>query len=229
MTKYVNFTPNELLDRAEGDSERTDDNPEDESVNPLKTTTLPIFESSLETHGPSAETGLVSRVSIEPEGKDMDDAQDAYPAMDDDIQPTTSAQAVYFIDPEHAPVVLIIEDTTELAEVIQATLERMNMKTAHETHGGKALAKLHELNPDVVLLDISLPDMTGWKILDTLKEEFDHGLRDRLPAVIVITAYGDPANRLVGKLQGVFSYLVKPFTSDEVENVVVQALSGTAQ
>jgi len=41
----------------------------------------------------------------------------------------------------------------------------------------------------------------------------------------VITAYGDPANRLVGKLQGVYDYLIKPFTSDEVERVVIGAIN----
>jgi len=71
-----------------------------------------------------------------------------------------------------------------------------------------------------VLLDIGLPDMTGWKFLEAVKEKH----KDEMPIIIVITAYGDPANRLVAKFQGVYNYLIKPFTSDEVEQVVMSAL-----
>ena len=99
------------------------------------------------------------------------------------------------------------------------------MVTVHETHGTKAVEKFNELTPDVVLLDINLPDMTGWKILDVVKEKREEiGDKSKMPVVVVITAYGDPANRLVGKLQGVHSYLIKPFTSDEIEKIVTQAL-----
>jgi CheY-like chemotaxis protein len=138
--------------------------------------------------------------------------------MPESIHNTTSTRA---------PSVFIVEDTTELAEVISATLERMNLKIATETHGGKALARYAEVDPDVILLDIGLPDITGWQFLEGIKETRKD--TDKMPIVIVITAYGDPANRLVGKLQGVHDYLIKPFTADEVEKVVQRALSSKTQ
>jgi CheY-like chemotaxis protein len=95
------------------------------------------------------------------------------------------------------------------------------MRTTQESHGSRALARFTEVEPDVVLLDIGLPDMTGWKMLEDLKER--NGASN-IPKVIIITAYGDPANRLIGKLQNVHDYLIKPFTSDEVERVVLGAL-----
>lgn len=119
--------------------------------------------------------------------------------------------------------VLIVEDAIELAEVIAATLERINIQTFHETHVERALETFAVCHPDVILLDISLPDKTGWKLLDEIKAQPD---LNHPPIVIVITAHGDPANRLMGKLQGVHSYLVKPFTPDEVEAVVARALRG---
>lgn len=133
-------------------------------------------------------------------------------------------------DPEPAPAkgrttspkVLIVEDATELAEVIIATLERINIQAFHETHVDPALAVYHVEHPDVILLDIGLPDKTGWKLLDAIRENSE----EKSPVVIVITAHGDPANRLMGKLQGVHSYLVKPFTPDEVERVVEDVLAG---
>lgn len=112
--------------------------------------------------------------------------------------------------------VLIVEDTVELAEVIQATLERMGMTTYHETHAGRALDIFRNQHPDLLLLDIALPDMLGWKLLDELKAD---DMRDQV-RIIVISAYGDPANRLTGKLQEIDTYLVKPFSPDEVERAV---------
>src|SRR5262245_19912243 len=121
----------------------------------------------------------------------------------------------------HVPRVLIVEDTVELGEVIQATLQRMHIMAFCETHGLKALKRYEEIQPDLVLLDIGLPDMTGWKVLDAMKESKAIFKR---PAIVVITAYGDPANRLMGKVQGVDSYLIKPFTADEVQKVVQDVL-----
>lgn len=120
--------------------------------------------------------------------------------------------------------VLIIEDAVELAEVIQATLETMDIKARHETHGDKGLAAYKEMKPDLILLDIALPDIKGWKLLDQLKTYVQEDPELEMPKIVVISAYGDPANRLMGKLQEVTRYLVKPFTPDEVERVVSLAL-----
>lgn len=222
MTDRTTYTTIQISDLAEGSREGSDGH---EPISPLKTATLPVVHGDTHAQGPAAETGLVAQIRVEAEGKENDDAQDASLKVDE-TQPVTAAQPDVETPMPQSPSVLIIEDTTELAEIIQATLERMNIVTAHETHGAKALAKFDEMRPDVLLLDISLPDMMGWKILDTIKENQERGLYDKLPAIIVITAYGDPANRLVGKLQGVYSYLVKPFTTDEVEIVVSKAISG---
>ncbi|MEM6281638.1 MAG: response regulator, partial [Chloroflexota bacterium] len=121
------------------------------------------------------------------------------------------------------PSVLIVEDTEELAEVIQATLENKGMAVRWVSHGSRGINQIKKDAPDVLLLDIGLPDMTGWKMLEELREWKNDP--NQLPTVIVITAYGDPANRLIGKLQGIHSYLIKPFTATEVEKVVEKALA----
>ena len=76
-----------------------------------------------------------------------------------------------------------VKDTLELAEVIMATLERMALNVFHAPHGSRALEMFNELDPDVVLLDISLPDMTGWNIMDSLKERFENA-PDAMPVII---------------------------------------------
>jgi CheY-like chemotaxis protein len=187
-----------------------------EPSNPHQTMLVPALKTGAET-APAAETGLSPVVVTGSEGKDVNEAQDA-------SRTTAETRPVPQKESEggapHTPAILIIEDTAELGEIIQATLESMNLKTAHETHGAKAISRFEEMLPNVVLLDIGLPDMTGWKFLETIKEKH----KDRMPIIIVITAYGDPANRLVGKLQGVFDYLIKPFTAADVEKVVTRAL-----
>ncbi|MBZ0301900.1 MAG: response regulator [Anaerolineae bacterium] len=172
-------------------------------------------------HAPSAETGLTPMVVGE--GQDDTDTQDASRTTAETQTSPTGQEAMYTIK---VPSVLIIEDSTELAEIIEATLQRLDMVTVHETHGHRAFSRYQEIHPDVVLLDIGLPDMTGWKLLENMKERAGHS---PMPKVIIITAFGDPANRLIGKLQNVHEYLIKPFTAEEVERVVLSALGGARQ
>jgi len=126
----------------------------------------------------------------------------------------------------HIPHVLIVEDAVELGEMIQTTLKQMKLMVFCETSGARALERYNEIQPDIVLLDIGLPDMTGWKVLDAIKEG---KALFRRPVIVMLTAYGDPANRLMGKLQGVDHYLIKPFTPAEIEQVIQNILAAKHQ
>lgn len=117
--------------------------------------------------------------------------------------------------------VLVVEDTVEMAEVIRVTLERMKLTVFHETHGKRALEVCRTEKPDLVILDIGLPDTSGWQVLETIREE----QTDHKPLVLIMTAYGDPANRLMGKLQGTHNYMIKPLTPSEIERAVSKALN----
>jgi DNA-binding response OmpR family regulator len=113
--------------------------------------------------------------------------------------------------------VLIIEDEFQLCTILRKSLGMINVQCYSETTGERGLDAFHDLKPDLVLLDIGLPDMSGWRVLDAIKEARDVAGR---PYIVVISAFGDPANRLMGKLQGVSSYLVKPFTPRDVQQLV---------
>jgi len=215
----------EMDDRAEGSPTVPESGKE--RVLPPDTITLSIATGITGGKKPAAETGVADAVDMNAEGKDDGDAQDA-PRTSDETQSNPLARKETASTMEKSLTVLIVEDTLELAEVIQATLERMNLTVVHAAHGSKALEKFHELHPEVILLDIGLPDMMGWKIMDAIKEHYDE-MPDKMPIIIVITAYDDPANRLVGKLQGVHSYLIKPFTADEIERTVTRAIGGVNQ
>lgn len=124
-------------------------------------------------------------------------------------------------------VVLLVEDSDEFATIVRETLRRIQITVVHARDGQTALEMLKTHNPGVVLLDINLPDMTGWNVLDMFKPVFETMSDEERPRVIVLTAYNDAANRLVGKLQEVYRFLVKTTTPIELQQVVREALDRT--
>lgn len=178
---------------------------------------------------PHSETGVIRIVNLRAENPDNSDAQDASRPRDETGVASSPAASPA---PQRAragqegasPSILIIEDTLEIVEVVQATLSNMGLTSDYATRGSAGLDHLRQQVADLLLLDINLPDITGWKILDQIKEHYA-SLQREMPVIVVITAHGDPANRLVGKLHDIFAYLTKPFTPDEIERVVRAALS----
>lgn len=207
--------------RAEGSP---DSHEEREPASPKQTTLMPAVRPKSSLTSPAAETGVMPVVTLPGEGTDDNSRQDAA-LTSDETNPVS--QGVNAVAAEGQLTALIVEDTLELAEILQVTLQRMQISTTHESHVGRAVARFNENNYDVVLLDIGLPDGPGWKVLDSIKQQMQRGMGTKMPAVIVITAYSDAANRLVGKLHGVYSYLVKPFTPSEVEMLVRSAVART--
>lgn len=219
MSQRTSKPPIHMNSKAEGDPEEHE---RLEPPTPLRTSTIPAIS---ETSGLSAsDTGLNFVVTLT-DGDEYNDRQDSSLTIDErTLHPLQNADTEMSDMTSQSPI-LIVEDTVELAEVIQATLEAMGLESVYETHGTSALERLKQLNPNLVLLDIGLPDISGWKMLDFIKDYANSSKQD-MPTIIVITAYGDPANRLIGKLQNIHSYLVKPFTPDQVEHMVGMALRG---
>lgn len=121
--------------------------------------------------------------------------------------------------------VLVVEDTEELAEINQLVLGgHPNLNVHIEGDGNQAIAAYKRIQPDLILLDLNLPDIRGWKVLDTIREMVEADASLKMPKVIVTTAYGDAANRVMGKLQDVIEYMLKPFKPRELERAVLQSL-----
>jgi CheY-like chemotaxis protein len=125
---------------------------------------------------------------------------------------TTTPQSFY---------ALIAEDTEDIAVLMQLTLKRVGVDSHHAINGMLALECLAERLPDIMLLDISMPGMNGWEVLEKVKERYP----DVYFPVIVLTAFDDPANKLIGKLQArVFRYITKPFDMEVLAQTVRDAL-----
>ena len=116
---------------------------------------------------------------------------------------------------------LIVEDTDDIAQIIVMTLNHLGIDSHHANNGTRALEFFQQKIPDLLLLDIGLPGMSGWEVLEAVKTRYPNA---DFP-VIVLTAFGDPANRVIGKLQRhVFRYFVKPFEVAELSKAVQEAL-----
>lgn len=116
--------------------------------------------------------------------------------------------------------VLLVEDTQEIATLIQLSLDSLALDIHHAINGHIACEFLDEQLPDLILLDLNLPGRSGWEVLEHAKSLYD----EHLLKVIVTTAADDPSNRLVGKLQYVDHYLTKPFDPSELIALVQNML-----
>lgn len=127
----------------------------------------------------------------------------------------------------HDPIILIVEDTPDAAQLMQIALRRAGLnEITHAASGRAALDYLEMYTPDVAILDIGMPDMSGWQVLEFIKTRF---AETSFP-IIMLTAFDDPANKLIGKLQGrVFRYLTKPFVPDVLVQTVRDAAARRAE
>jgi DNA-binding response OmpR family regulator len=116
--------------------------------------------------------------------------------------------------------VLLVEDNMDIAGYVTLFLEAMELDVHHAADANAALAHLEAQRPDLILLDIGLPGVSGWQLLEMIKEQVT---RDNIH-IIVVTAFTDPANRLVGKLQHVDAYLNKPYEFAQLKKVVGEVL-----
>ncbi len=106
--------------------------------------------------------------------------------------------------------ILIVEDEAHLAEVISDNLELEGWPVEIVTDGGKALAAIRERRPDLVLLDVMLPNMDGFTICEALRSEGNH-----VP-ILFLTARSGADDRVRGLEVGGDDYLGKPFELREL-------------
>src|SRR5688572_15727243 len=104
------------------------------------------------------------------------------------------------------PSILLVEDEAAIAEPLAEALERDGFEAAIAGTVADALARAKELSPDLVLLDIGLPDGSGLDVCRELRKTSD------VP-VIMLTAHGSEADRVVGLELGADDYVVKPFSA----------------
>ena len=109
--------------------------------------------------------------------------------------------------------ILCIEDEPEMIDLIRLILERRGFNVQGAAGGMEGIKKVRELLPDLVLLDLMMPDMDGWEVYQQMKaDEATRGI-----PVIVVTAKAQSIDKVLGlHIAKVDDYIAKPFSPQEL-------------
>jgi DNA-binding response OmpR family regulator len=105
--------------------------------------------------------------------------------------------------------ILIVDDDENIAELISLYLVKECFATEIAYNGNDALALIKSFNPDLILLDIMLPDIDGYEVCAELR-------KTKNTPVIMLSAKGDVFDKVLGLKLGADDYMVKPFDSNEL-------------
>ncbi|MCL4266287.1 MAG: response regulator [Anaerolineae bacterium] len=118
--------------------------------------------------------------------------------------------------------VVCIEDELEMIELVKLILGRNKFDVTGAVGGHEGLEKITEIKPDLVLLDLMMPEMDGWEVYQKMKASDD--MRD-IP-VIVVTAKAQSIDRVLGlHIARVDDYITKPFGPQELLDSVERVIN----
>ncbi len=105
---------------------------------------------------------------------------------------------------------MVVDDEKNIVNLIQRSLEMEGYEAYCAYSGNEALQMLRRINPDIILLDIMLPDIDGYGVLEKIHEY------DSTKPVIFISALDKLTNRILGLQLGADDYITKPFNTKEL-------------
>ena len=121
--------------------------------------------------------------------------------------------------------ILCVEDEPEMIDLIRLILGRRGFEVRGANGGVEGLKMIHQDKPDLILLDLMMPDMDGWEVYQQIKA--DETTRD-IP-VIVVTAKAQSIDRVLGlHIAKVDDYIAKPFQPQELLASVERVLQKKA-
>jgi DNA-binding response OmpR family regulator len=117
--------------------------------------------------------------------------------------------------------ILVVDDNHDNVEILRAFLESRGYRVAEASDGKAALAKLEEVHPALVLLDVMMPGMDGWQVCRTIKNHPDYAST----RVVMVTAKGGYEDKFEGMRSGADDYVVKPVDLQELAEKVKRNLA----
>jgi DNA-binding response OmpR family regulator len=112
--------------------------------------------------------------------------------------------------------ILVVDDNTDNVEILRAFLESRGFVVAQAQDGQAALAKLEQVKPDLVLLDVMMPGMDGWEVCRIIKNHPELGNTK----VVMVTAKGGFEDKFEGLRSGADDYVVKPVDFQDLSEKV---------
>ena len=107
------------------------------------------------------------------------------------------------------PTVLIADDEKNIVQLARMYLQAEGFSVETASNGREALDKVRQAKPDLLVLDLMMPEVDGWEVCRRLRKESD------LP-IIMLTARGDDVDKIVGLELGADDYMTKPFNAREL-------------
>ena len=120
------------------------------------------------------------------------------------------------------PKVLVVEDEDNIALALDFLMTREGYDHDRIASGGEAMARIRETHPDLVLLDVMLPEISGYEICQSMR--MDPTLRD--VKILMMTARGSAIERRKGLALGADGFIAKPFDLKELREEVRRLLEG---
>src|SRR5882757_11175778 len=116
--------------------------------------------------------------------------------------------------------VLIVDDDYDLVEGLRMVLERQGFKVLRASNGHEGKAAIYNQRPDLVILDMMMPRMGGYPVLEHFKGKPD------APPIIMITANEGSRHKAYAEYLGVVDYIRKPFAMERLLETVHKGLAG---
>ena len=117
---------------------------------------------------------------------------------------------------------LVVEDDPDLRAMVRRYLEAMNMEVTEVAEGRAAILHVAVNRPDIVCLDLMLPEMSGYEVCEFMRTE----VRLAGVPILIMSARALPQDRAFAEQVGASSYLVKPFKRQGFNAAVEKLLSG---
>jgi DNA-binding response OmpR family regulator len=115
--------------------------------------------------------------------------------------------------------ILVVDDDIELSDGLRSVLERQGFRVIQARDGQQAKAQIYNQRPDLVILDMMMPRMGGYPVLEHFRDKPD------APPIIMITANEGSRHKAYAEYLGVVDYLRKPFAMERLLEAVEKGLA----
>lgn len=114
--------------------------------------------------------------------------------------------------------VMVVDDSPTICRLVATTLEKQNYEVVAASDGMDALAKMNEIIPDLILLDITMPRLDGYQLCKIIKS---NNSTKHIP-VVMLSGKDGFFDKMKGRMVGALDYVTKPFKPDALVRVVAK-------